>query len=230
MARICVPIIAKNVADAQRAAMRATRLGADLIEHRLDFIKGLSAGKVDNLVSGRLYTTILTNRRKEEGGHFIGTDIDRMNLLTCALNLRGSRPEYIDIELDTPASFRDYSISATRFCGSKAIISTHFMDCTPDIDELMCRYDRSVDLKADIVKIVTFAQTPKDNETIYRLIEKTRGGIPLIALAMGEFGRETRIKSVRMGAFLTFASLESGKESAPGQIPLQEMRKELEDE
>jgi len=224
---ICVSITANNVEDAKKEARRATRLGANLIEHRMDFIKDLDSKKADELFTGKLYTTIATNRRIEEGGHFKGFDIDRMNILTHALNVRGSRPEYIDVELDTWEHFRDYAISAAKFCNAKAIVSTHFMKYTPDLDELMCRYDRSVDIRADIVKIVTFANSPADNEIIYKLIEKTKGGTPLITLAMGEFGRETRIESVKRGAFLTFASLESGKESAPGQIPIQEMKKAL---
>jgi len=227
MANICVPITAGNVADAKKAARRATRLGADLIEHRMDFIKDLSMKDVKELFTGKLYPVIATNRRKEEGGHFEGNDIDRTNILLHALNVRGSRPEYVDIELNTPNSIHEYVVCAAKFAGSKAIVSTHFMKYTPDLDLLMSIYARSIQAKADIIKIVTFANSIEDNKIIYKLIEETKGATPLIAFAMGEIGRETRIKSVQMGTFLTFASLEAGKESAPGQIPIQEMKTAL---
>jgi len=42
---------------------------------------------------------------------------------------------------------------------------------------------------------------------------------------MGPMGKISRIFSCLMGGYLTFASLEEGKESADGQIPIREMRK-----
>jgi len=227
-AHICVAITAKDVKSAKEEAGRAMQLGATLIEHRIDFLKNLDHAKVKELLEGRDYPVILTNRRKEEGGHFQGEDeAERISLLICALNMGKFRPEYIDVELESLEDFRDYALTGAKFCGSKSIISTHFMKYTPDLDELMAIYDISTETKADIIKIATFAQTPADNDIIYKLIEKTKGGIPLIAIAMGKIGSETRIKSVQMGTFLTFASLEEGKESASGQIPIGEMIKEL---
>ncbi len=41
----------------------------------------------------------------------------------------------------------------------------------------------------------------------------------MIGLCMGETGEISRILALQLGGFLTFGSLETGKESAPGQIP-----------
>jgi len=228
MPKICVAITASNVEDARKDARRAMKLGANLVEHRIDFIKNPNSNKVSDLFNGKNYPAIITNRRKEEGGKFKGDDIERTNLLIDSLNSQEFRPDFVDIELETAEHNRNFLIAATKFSGIKSIISKHIMNFTPDLDQLVAVYDISRTLGADIVKIVTFANSKSDNEIIYRLIEKTKGGPPLIALAMGEFGKETRIESVKRGAFLTFASLESGKESAPGQIPIHEMKKAFE--
>jgi 3-dehydroquinate dehydratase type I len=49
--------------------------------------------------------------------------------------------------------------------------------------------------------------------------------LKIIAFCMGPMGRISRVFSHLMGAYVTFASLETGQESAAGQIPIQEMKK-----
>ena len=48
--------------------------------------------------------------------------------------------------------------------------------------------------------------------------------IPTIALVMGQGGIISRLLSPKFGGFLTFGSLASGKESAPGQPTLADLR------
>src|SRR5205085_9703722 len=48
---------------------------------------------------------------------------------------------------------------------------------------------------------------------------------PMIALCMGEAGLISRILAKKFGAFLTFASLESGSGTAPGQISIHDMKR-----
>jgi 3-dehydroquinate dehydratase type I len=81
---------------------------------------------------------------------------------------------------------------------------------------------------ADIVKIVTQAGAPQDNLRVLGLISLAKNlGIKIIAFCMGPMGRISRIASPLMGGYLTFASLETGNESASGQIPVREMKKIL---
>ena len=46
-------------------------------------------------------------------------------------------------------------------------------------------------------------------------------------MAMGETGVLTRVLARKFGAFLTFASLEAGRESAPGQLTLADIHAAL---
>jgi len=46
----------------------------------------------------------------------------------------------------------------------------------------------------------------------------------IIALCMGEEGKISRIMAPYFGSYLSFASLERGAESAPGQLTVEEMR------
>lgn len=47
---------------------------------------------------------------------------------------------------------------------------------------------------------------------------------PTIALAMGERGLISRLLAPKYGSYLTFGSLGSGKESAPGQPTVEQLR------
>ena len=48
-------------------------------------------------------------------------------------------------------------------------------------------------------------------------------GQAIIALCMGEKGRVSRVMAPLLGAYLSYASLEKGAESAPGQLTIEEM-------
>ena len=47
----------------------------------------------------------------------------------------------------------------------------------------------------------------------------------MIALAMGERGQLARLLAAKRGGVLTFGALTAGKESAPGQPTIQQLRK-----
>jgi len=73
--------------------------------------------------------------------------------------------------------------------------------------------------------LVTFARTPQDNLKVLSLIshaQKQRQEI--IALCMGEAGRISRVIAPFLGNYLSFATLERGAQSAPGQFTAQEAK------
>ncbi|MBQ1490592.1 MAG: type I 3-dehydroquinate dehydratase, partial [Blautia sp.] len=49
--------------------------------------------------------------------------------------------------------------------------------------------------------------------------------VPIIAMAMGEMGQESRIYGERYGSCLTFGTV--GASSAPGQLPVGELKEKL---
>ena len=74
-------------------------------------------------------------------------------------------------------------------------------------------------MPADILKIVTYARDITNNLALFELLRRSKkDDKKLIALCMGEKGEVSRILSPLLGGFLTFGSLETGKETAPGQI------------
>ena len=81
------------------------------------------------------------------------------------------------------------------------------------------------EMPGEIVKIVTYARDLSDNLKMFELLKRAKSEKQkLIGLCMGDLGEISRILSPLFGGYLTFGSLETGQESAPGQIPAKTLK------
>ena len=207
---ICIPITARNAKDAVSEMISASK-NADIVELRIDYIPELQNAEIciEESVKNKTKPVIITNRPEREGGKFNGSEKDRLRLLQKAIELGA---DYVDVEYDSIKQI-------TRRNSSKIIISHHNFKETPHnlskIYSDICQYN------PDIVKIVTYANDITDNIRMFELLESA--DVPTISFCMGELGYISRILISKFGGFLTFASLEKGKESAPGQLTISEL-------
>jgi len=189
---------------------------ADYIELRLDLISDFDLPK---LIHSAGKPCIVTNRCKIDGGQFKGTEEERVQSLHDAIELDA---DYIDIETTTPSPLLRSIMEAPRK-KSKIILSHHDFSGTPK--EIGSLYEIMRQTPADVLKIIPYARDINDNITIFQILEKAKqDGQKIISFCMGEMGEVSRIMSPVLGGFLTFGSLEKGKESAPGQIPASTLR------
>ena len=206
---ICIPIVAETTEDALKDMARAGNI-ADLIEIRADYINDLNLEKI---LSAKNKPVIVTLSPESENGRFKGTEAERTKLLRQAVDLDA---DYIDISIDCP-ELEDL----IKYCkNTRSIVSYHNYKETPsDLKEI---YKKIEATGADIIKIATFANKLSDSLRIFELIQKSTKDI--IAICMGDKGEISRILAPIYGAFLTFGSLETGSESAPGQIPAETLK------
>ena len=205
---ICVPIVGPGMQQALKDLHDAESY-ADLIELRLDLIK---ESDLKQLIDKSRKPVIVTNRSKKEGGQYKGSEQTRVRSLYQAMEF-GSN--YIDIEASTPRELLQPILETE--CQTKKILSYHNFSLTPD--NLEDFFSIMAETPADIIKIVTYAKEITDNVVIFNLLRKAqKESKPLIAFCMGDFGEISRILTTIMGGYLTFGALDSGKESAPGQI------------
>ena len=185
---------------------------ADIVELRIDYIKDVD---LKRLLEKRTKPVIVTNRPVREGGRFNGSEEDRISFLKLAIRLGA---DFVDIEHNSIQHIRGTVIRAPTG-KTKLIVSYHnFRETPSDVTDIYKALSQSC---ADIVKIVTHANSITDNVRIYRLLQQSQ--IPMISFCMGELGIISRILYKRFGSYLTFASLQVGKESAPGQISIHEL-------
>ena len=212
MNMICIPITARSAEDTVSEMISASKY-ADIVELRIDYIPELQNAEacIEESLKRKTKPVIITNRPEREGGKFNGSEQDRLHLLQKAIDLGA---DYVDVEYDSIKQI-------TRRNSSKIIISHHNFKETPH--NLSKIYDDICQQKPDIVKIVTYANDIIDNIRIFELLKSAQ--IPTISFCMGESGYISRILTKKFGGFLTFASLEKGKESAPGQLTVNELSK-----
>ena len=211
---ICIPIVGPSMSKAQEQIESALVI-ADILELRLDLIVSpdLSA-----LLACSTLPVIVTNRSKHDGGQYKGLDEDRLQSLRDALK---AGADYVDIEVSTPREYLQPFLEESE--PTKIILSYHDFSHTPE--DLNPVYETMCEMPGEIVKIVTYARDLSDNLKMFELLKRAKSEKQkLIGLCMGDLGEISRILSPLFGGYLTFGSLETGQESAPGQIPAKTLK------
>ncbi|CAN6469224.1 unnamed protein product [Victoria cruziana] len=218
MALLCVPLVASSVDQMLLDAGKAKASGADVVELRLDFLKNFQCRQdLGVLLREKKLPTIVTYRPKWEGGQVEVDEHKRMDALRLAVEL-GS--DYVDVELKVADDFMK-SISGKKPEKTKVIVSSHNYENTPSVDDLTNLVAKIQSTGADIVKIATTAKDITDVSHMFRVMAHCQ--VPIIGLVMGDRGVISRVLASKFGGYLTFASLEAGKESADGQPTIKDM-------
>lgn len=131
---------------------------------------------------------------------------------------------FADLEVEADAGFSKRFRSACEECGTEIIRSFHDYSGTPDLEYLQQLRDRCYRYGADIAKIVVTAHSADDAARVMDLYGDCNN---LVAFAMGEAGRDTRIACLKAGAPFSYASLSDAEATAPGQIDYITMHREV---
>ena len=130
---------------------------------------------------------------------------------------------YTDLEIEAPAMMSKRIRRETRECGTVLIRSYHDFSGTDSLEALKALTEKCFALGADIAKIVVTANDDDDTARVLRLYESFDPG-RLVAFAMGEKGRSSRIDCLAKGAPHTYAALNEEEAAAPGQMSTASMR------
>jgi 3-dehydroquinate dehydratase/shikimate dehydrogenase len=210
----------------------ATRAGAEMIELRLDYLNEWTPESIAILMSKAVAfngPVVVTCRHPCEGGHWDGDESSRVSLLEHAA-LGGAN--YIDFEYEAWRVSANVRQKIRGVCSTKSdkgrraepalLLSKHDFGKTPE--NLSAILDAIADEPCQVAKLSSKAETIVDSVRMLDALRESAGKRSTIALTMGETGALTRVLAKKFGAMLTFASLEAGKESAPGQVTVADMR------
>ncbi|MFQ5997231.1 MAG: type I 3-dehydroquinate dehydratase, partial [Dehalococcoidales bacterium] len=127
----------------------------------------------------------------------------------------------IDIELVTGNLKEIVRLIKKR---AQCLLSFHDVAGTPPLDRMREIVQKQLEAGADICKVVTTAQKFEDNLAILQLITDFPEA-RVVAFAMGPLGFVSRILCPLVGGDFVYASIETGKEAASGQITVGDLRK-----
>jgi 3-dehydroquinate dehydratase / shikimate dehydrogenase len=216
MTYLCIAIFAHTPEQVQRDTAAAAEAGADLVELRLDHLTDHDV--IRRVVGQSDRPCILTCRPMWEGGHSSLGNRERVDLLGAAAAGMGSGARYVDVELKT---YNDLDLGERAEINRPVIVSAHDFDGRPDrLYNIIAEMNAA---PADVNKTVWTARTVRDNLEAFEILQQRQK--PTIALCMGEAGLISRVLAKKFGAFLTFASLTRGGGTAPGQVPVEDMKR-----
>jgi len=210
--KICASLGAKTYTLLKKKAETAIRLGADLVELRLDYLQSFNTEKLRDVIRGIEGRCILTLRSSKEGGCFRGGEAKRIQLLYQLIDLK---PAYIDVELE--AVKREKKLTEVH-AGTTLIISKHSFTDTPNQSTLN-RWVGEVLSFGGMGKVVTKARRFEDNLRVMEALKQAPKG-RLIAFCMGELGLISRVLAPMLGSPIIYTCLKEA--TAPGQIELSE--------
>jgi 3-dehydroquinate dehydratase / shikimate dehydrogenase len=220
MSKICVSVCAKTTSELIEQIKRADKF-ADVIEIRFDCLNHSEFDDFLRRFNRKSYSSLFltTIRAAEQGGNQSLSLSQRESFWLDKHVFEFS--DLADIEEDISAQ----SLKEIRGDNvlAKFIKSAHDFNGVPgDLSKI---YERLNATNCDVIKLAVHAEDICDAIPIWNLLKRAKSEKKdFIPIAMGEAGKWTRILGLAHGAFMTYASLDSGSETAPGQISAADLR------
>ena len=227
---VCIPLVGKTREEILSEAANVPAIAPDIIELRIDawdFVEDISASvamieEVRKTV-GEL-PVILTCRGHWEGGFKKVSDGAKFGIYSAAV--KAGLVNFIDVELIYGDEKLKEILSMLEGTKTSLIISFHDFKKTPTREEIISILKQQIAAGAQVAKL---AAMPLKEEDVLNVLSATLEVrrqfpcIPIITMSMGQLGAVTRLVGGLFGSDLTFAV--GSKSSAPGQIPVAELRK-----
>jgi 3-dehydroquinate dehydratase-1 len=206
------------------AAKRAQEQGAGALEVRLDLLhdEDRTLSQISEFITKLHLPVIITNRKREEGGAFPGTEEARIALLRSVLE--SAEVDAVDLELTSPEPGKSALVAMASRRQVPVIFSYHDFTGMLPRTELVSIITRMFEEGASVAKL---AVTPKAFSDALGLLELTyelsREGKRIAVLGMGPMGRHLRLVAPLYGSLLTYGYIEGEAAVAPGQFSVREL-------
>ncbi|MCL2863977.1 MAG: type I 3-dehydroquinate dehydratase [Lachnospiraceae bacterium] len=250
MPKICVSIMGKTKAEIIEETKIALATDADLLEWRVDFCELNHAtdlidilGILREMLHER--PLLFTLRTLREGGCKEIAPLQYVQILQRAIESRCVDIVDVEIFVDVYDSWKTVKeldivprnnmhqytntiIAQAHKHNVKVLGSNHNFKGTSPMEEIVLRLLEMKNIGVDIGKIAVMPKSKKDVLTLLNAtLEMSHRGmnIPIVTMAMGDYGKISRICGEFFGSAVTFAAVR--EESAPGQIKVDVLKEML---
>jgi 3-dehydroquinate dehydratase/shikimate dehydrogenase len=208
-AKLCISICAKSSEELFEKIVRAEDL-ADVIEVRFDCVNADERLEIAKRISATGKNFLITFRPSEQGGH-------------ADLTVEGRKELWSQVPSSKWADAEPDIVEDVESRGFEKLICSYHASSN-SVANLRQIFALLADTKAEILKIAVPTEAAVDAIPVWNLLESAKAeNKSIVPIAMGEAGKWTRILGPAHGAFMTYASLEKGSETAPGQISADDM-------
>ncbi len=184
----------KGFAMARRLAER----GLDAVELRLDLFASVPFPEV---LMGLPVPVIATARAEREGGAKGIDDARRRELYRGVLGV----VKAIDLELSSLPAMETVA-RAAQSARQRLIVSVHDFEGFPDARKLRDYGKRAVDAGADVLKVACTPGRISDLTPLLNFLDNAP--LPVAAMAMGRYGRVSRLLFAAGGSVLNYGWIE----------------------
>jgi 3-dehydroquinate dehydratase / shikimate dehydrogenase len=228
MTYLAVPVAPKSLNEAEEQFKAAVAVGAEMLELRTDYLVHLSVDLALQVIGAARQLApalpiIVTCRDYHQGGALRHSNQLRTDVLTAAVR---AGVDYIDVEYDNFLSDAirskiavEISMGATKLILSAHNFQTKFKNITKLYWEIINKFNGC------IPKLVYSAHHINDCFDILDLLHDRKGDV--IAFCMDEPGFITRVIAKKLGAFVSFASVDEKTATAPGQTTVNQLKNVL---
>jgi len=215
-----VAVLNKASAETARSAQR---LGADILELRVDMLErcyhtGVKVSSIIRQLKKEVkLPVILTIRSSNEGGMAKIADDRRLDIFREAI----SETDLVDIEISSNRiNSKVIELAKTR--DKKIIFSYHNFEKTPTLPYLKNQAEKACELECDILKIATMAN---NMEEVRRLLDFCSNWkkIKISVMSMGHLGAVSRLAGFLFGSCLTYGFID--QPVACGQLSVKDLVK-----
>ncbi|MCP4214991.1 MAG: type I 3-dehydroquinate dehydratase [bacterium] len=183
----------------------------DLLDFTIDQVRELFA-----LPNQLVATYRPANGDTEKAGKKPISEAERQAVLEAAVEAGAT---YVDVELEAAPDFKKALADACSRTKCKLIISYHNFDETPSRKKLSAIVSQCFAEGATLAKVACQVNRTSDGARLLSLYDMPHDSQKeIIAIGMGEMGKITRAAAPLVGAPFTYATLEAGMETAPGQL------------
>lgn len=231
--KIIVPLVGTSEEQIMKEAALVKDLKPDAVEWRVDIFEKVEDLDAVKDMIGKLRTVfadeliLFTFRTHKEGGNKEISTEYYVELNQTAI--RTKNVDLVDVELFTGDKYVNAILSTAKENGVFVVMSNHDFVKTPPKDEILFRLRKMQEYGADIPKIAVMPTSVADVITLLDATNTMRtqyADRPIITMSMSGTGVISRLAGEVFGSAFTFGAGKAA--SAPGQIPVAELRKVLE--
>ena len=230
--KICVPIVGVTQEEIIEEAKNIATLPTDIVEWRADWYKDVFSFEAVRGVLKALREilkekpVLFTFRTEKEGGEKAINNATYIGLNKTVIE--SGDIDLLDVELFSGDGVVEEIIDHAHQNQVKVIVSNHDFEKTPSKEEIVSRLQKMQKIGADILKIAVMPKSTKDVITLLSATEEMSANYaqqPIVTMSMSGMGVVSRIAGETFGSAITFGAAK--KASAPGQIPVEDLRNVL---